>query len=60
MDSREVLITANFIEKKTGYPQLWRTVSGFNLEGKTSQTKDGLIDSLKWNKGSRDAKDDDL
>src|SRR6476660_10154106 len=47
------------MEKKTGYPQLWITEGGLILEGEASETEDGLIDSLKWNKGASDAKHDD-
>ena len=46
MDSSQLLRGANFMEKKTGYPQLWITEGGGILEGEAPQTEDGLIDSL--------------
>ena len=37
MDSSQLLHGANFMEKKTGYPQLWSTEGEVILEGEASE-----------------------
>jgi hypothetical protein len=37
VDSSQLLRAANFMEKKTGYPQLWSTEGEVILEGEASE-----------------------
>src|SRR5690242_7417345 len=59
VDRRQPLMRAVLVRKKTGYPHLWRTVTGPKLKRLAAEANDGLIHSLKWNKVTADAHDYD-
>ena len=50
MDSCLCLFKADLVEKKTGYPQLWRTRTNGFSERAPAKAEDSLVNTLKWNK----------
>lgn len=59
MDRSEPLMKADLVGKKTGYPQLWRTVKGDFSERETPEPNDGLVNTLKWNEVTGHTENDD-
>lgn len=55
MDKGLSLLKADFVEKKTGYPQLWRTPNGLFSERAAAKAEDRLVNTLKWNEVPSDS-----